>query len=667
MTEASFPLVRTPLQVGTVRLRNRIVLPAMTTNYGEQHLPSAQHAAYHERRAAGGVGLIIFESIRVHENSLGRPQAVNGFDPACVEPFREIVRRVHAHGAHIFGQVIHLGRQIDGDFEGTVSWGASPLAWTPTAVAPHEMTEDDMNDVVEGHLATARHLVAAGFDGIELQMAHGHLLQQFISPLSNARQDDFGGSLENRMRFPARVLAALRAELGDRFTLGIRLGAAEFLPEGLQVEQAAEVAVALADQTPVDFVNVSHSAYHGSRSLGTQMADMNFTDVEAFRELPRRIRTALRDAGHQTPVFAVCKFTRLDQAEAALADGVADAIAMARAHLADPELVNKSLTGRGDTIRECIGCNQGCVGMLEKNLPIRCLVNPDTGHEADPSWSPSPSTASTRRRVLVIGGGPAGMECAAVAASRGHDTRLLERGDTLGGMLIHAVRMPRRAAFGKFLDQQRRAIEHAGVRVSLNAAVDVRAVVDAAADHVVLATGARPVVPVLPGGGTALGLVEALDAIDADQSGSHGQLGDRVAVADLTGDWAALSLVERLADLGKHVTLYTQVAGYAWRTTMYSTLATSGRLYDKHVRIRTLTEVSGWDGHRVALIDRSTGEQLGDVEHDSLVYLVHPVANNAFYQALRAAGCSVSQIGDALAPRTALEAVHQGHRLGIRL
>lgn len=660
-----FPLVRAPLQVGTVRLRNRIVLPAMTTNYGERHLPSAQHAAYHERRAAGGVGLIIFESIRVQENSLGRPQAVNGFDPACVEPFQEVVQRVHAQGAHIFAQVIHLGRQIDGDFEGTVSWGASPIAWTPTAVAPHEMTEDDMDEVVDGHVATARNLVTAGFDGIELQMAHGHLLQQFISPLSNQRSDTFGGSLENRTRFPARVLAALRAELGPDFTLGIRLGAAEFLPNGLQVEQAAEVAVMLATRTRVDFVNVSHSAYHGSRSLGTQMADMNFTDVEAFRVLPRRIRAALRGAGHRTPVIAVCKFTRLEQAEAALEAGVADAVAMARAHLADPELVNKSLTGRGDTVRECIGCNQGCVGMLEKNLPVRCLVNPRTGHEADHSWSPS--RVSTRRRLIVVGGGPAGMECAAVSASRGHETHLLERGEALGGMLAHAVRMPRRVAFETFLDQQRHAVEDAAVKVFLNTPAGAGLITDAGADHVVLATGARPIVPQLPGGGTVLGLLETLDAIDAEQSGIDRKLGERIAVADLTGDWAALSLVERLADLGKHVTLYTQVAAYAWRTTIYSTLATSGRLHDKHVRIRPLTEVSAWDGSHVSLIDRSTGEQLDDTEQDSLVYLVHPVADNAFYNALRAAGCSVTQIGDALAPRTALEAVHQGHRLGLRL
>lgn len=664
---AAFARVTEPLRIGGLEIRNRIVLPAMTTNYGDDHLPSAQHAAYHEERAAGGVGLIIFESIRVHANSLGRPQGVNGFDPECVDPFREIVRRVHAHGARIFGQVIHLGRQIDGDFEGTVSWGASPIAWTATAVAPHEMTEDDMDVVVEGHLATTRNLLAAGFDGIELQMAHGHLLQQFISPLSNRRTDQFGGTLGNRMRFPARVLAALRAEVGPDVPLGVRLGAAEFVPGGLEVEEAAEVAVALASATQIDFVNVSHSAYHGSPSLGTQMADMNFTDVDQFRALPRQVRATLQQAGHRIPVFAVCKFTSLEEAEQALADGVADAVAMARAHLADPQIVVKSLSGRSDSVRRCIGCNQGCVAMLEKNLPIRCLVNPRTGRESDPTWLPSPVVRP--RRLVVVGGGPAGMECAAVAAGRGHEVHLWERGSSLGGMLAHAPRMPRREAFGSLLASQAAALTSAGVKVSVGIEADVASLLDSASDEVVLATGACLVVPEILGGGRVLGLLETLDAIDDEEANGPSQfsLGRSVAVIDLTGDWPALALVERLADLGKEVTLYCQVAAYAWRTTIYSTLATSGRLKEKKVRIRTLTEVARWDGTEVTLLDRSTGEVDGKRAHDSVVHLVHPVTDNRLYDALRGAGLATRQIGDALAPRTALEAVHQGHRAGLDL
>lgn len=656
-TMTSYPLVRRPLAIGPVKIRNRILLPAMTTNYGVDHLPSAQHAAYHGARSAGGVGLIIFESIRVHPNSLGRPQAVNGFDPACVEPFREIVSRVHAGGAAIFGQVIHLGRQVDGDFEGTVSWGASPIAWSATAVAPHEMTERDMDEVVDGHVQTVRNLLLAGFDGIELQMAHGHLLQQFISPLSNKRQDNYGGSLENRMRFPARVLQAVRAEAGPDVAVGIRLGSAEFVEHGLQLEEAEQVAITLSRSTKIDFVNVSHSAYHGSLSLGTQMADMSISDVSPFRRLPAGIRFALRSAGYETPVFAVCKFTSLAEAEDAVANGWCDAVAMARAHLADPDLVSKSFSGREHEVRRCIGCNQGCVGMLEKNLPIRCLVNPVTGREASGLWRAGPT--SNPRRVLVVGGGPAGMECAITAAERGHWVTLWEGSERLGGQLAHASRMPRRRRFDDFLDFQRTQVAASTVSVELNRFADAAAIAEFGPDNVVLATGARSAPLEVPGGGLVLDLLAAMDNSE--------EIGPRVAVVDRTGDWPALALIEYLADLGHQVTVYTEITAFAWRTTIYSTLATSARLRKRQVSIRPLTAVRRWDGACAELEDASTGLPLPSQAFDALIGLVHPVADNQLLNELREAGLAAEQIGDALAPRTALEAVHQGRRLGLDL
>lgn len=255
-----FAQALSPLDVGPLRFRNRIFVPAHTTNFGEHHLPSAQHLAYHRARARGGVGAIIFESIRVHANSLGRPQAVCGFDPACIDPFRRITDAVKAEGAVMLGQIIHLGRQVEGDFERTVAWGASAVPWSISALPPRPMDEFDMEEVIEGHLVTARNLVAAGFDGIELQMAHGHLLQQFMSPLSNKRNDEYGGALENRLRFPARVLAALRAELGAGFCLGIRISGEEYAEGGLGIDEAERIVPMLARQTRIDFINVSHSA-----------------------------------------------------------------------------------------------------------------------------------------------------------------------------------------------------------------------------------------------------------------------------------------------------------------------------------------------------------------------------------------------------------------------
>jgi len=641
---SEYPHVFRPLTIGRTEVRNRILVPAHTTNYGENNLPSDRHLAYHRARAAGGAGLNIFEGIRVHRSSLGRQQGLNGFDPACIPRFARIAEAVRNEGGRLFGQIIHLGRHIDGNFARTPAWSASDIPWSATAPPPHPMTEDEIALVVQGHADVAANLVEAGLDGIELTMSHGHLLQQFMSPASNHRTDQYGGSLENRLRFPLDTLRAVRAQIGPDRTLGIRISADEFLPGGLTLDDMTGIVRQVVDAVQVDFVNVSHSAYHGSYTVSTQMADMAF-DVQDFQPLTHAISAALDGVERKPVVMTVCRYQTIAQAEDMLATGTTDMVGMARAHIADPAIVSKAQTGRVAETIPCIGCNQGCAGMLALNLAITCLTNPTAGRENE--W-PAPATIRTAspKRVLVIGGGPGGMEAAATSAELGHDVTLVERADHLGGALLWATRMPLRQEFTTMLEAQEAQLQRAGVAVRLNTQAD--ASMGAGFDHVIQATGADPRAHVLPSGATASTLEAALADADA--------LGQNVTLVDTLGTWSVVSVAEWLADLGKSVTLVAPTGSPGWSISMYSGFALRQRLRDKQVKVIPGQALANFDGGMVQLTDLSLGTPGARFKADSVIA---PMA--ARPRMLDTSNVTLLAIGDCQSARTALEAVFEGH------
>ncbi len=657
---SAYPAAFRPLRVGTTQLRNRIFMPAHTTNYGEDNLPSERHLAYHRARAAGGAALNIFEGIRVHRSSLGRQQGVNGYDPACIDRFARIAKAVREEGGRLFGQIIHLGRHIDGNYTRTPAWGASPIPWAATAPPPHPMTEGEIQEVIEAHALTAGHLVTAGLDGIELQLAHGHLLQQFLSPATNRRDDAWGGTAENRLRLARETLVAVRAAVGPEITLGLRISAEEWLPGGLTLDDMTGITRRLCEAARVDFVHVSHSAYHGSWTVSTQMADMAF-DPALFRPFAPAIKAALAELPDPPAIFAVCKFRSLAEAETVLSAGEADMVGMARAHIADPQIVAKSAAGREDEIRPCIGCNQGCANMLAQNLAITCLSNPRAGREGTIADVEAGSVTQPRQ-VVVVGGGPAGMEAAAGAAARGHDVQLWEAGGRLGGALAWLEAMPLRHDFLKLLDYQTAALERTGVEVALGRAATAEAIAAAQPDVVVLATGAEPTPLDLPAGGSALTLEDAIADPDA--------LGARVALVDVLGGWSVAATAEWLADRGHSVTLIAPTGTPAWTVSIYSSFALRRRLSEKKVAILPLQTVTGFREGLTRLVDLSTGAERETGDFDSVIAPTHARPRNALHDeltALLAGGnraIAIHAAGDCQAARTALEAVYEGYEAG---
>lgn len=650
-----YPHVFKPLTIGTTQVRNRILVPAHTTNYGENNLPSDRHLAYHRARAAGGAGLNIFEGIRVHRSSLGRHQGLNGFDPACIPRFAKIADAVRGEGGRLFGQIIHLGRHIDGNYARAPAWSASDVAWSATAPPPHPMTEDEIALVVQGHADVAANLAEAGLDGIELTMSHGHLLQQFLSPASNQRTDAYGGTPENRLRFALDTLHAVRAQLGPDRTLGIRISADEYLPGGLTLSDMTRIVRQLVDAVQVDFVNVSHSAYHGSYTVSTQMADMAF-DIKEFQPLTHAISAALDGVTNKPVVMTVCRYRQVAQAEEMLSLGTTDMIGMARAHIADPAIVSKAQTGRVAETVPCIGCNQGCAGMLALNLAITCLTNPAAGREAE--WpAPAMIRNATPKRVLVIGGGPGGMEAAATAAELGHEVTLVEGGDRLGGALFWTSLMPMRGEFVTMLDAQQARLQRASVDVRLNTQADTA--MDAEFDTVIQATGAEPCAHTLPSGHQTLTLEVAL----ADP----GALGQHVTLVDTLGTWSVVSVAEWLADLGKVVTLVAPTGSPGWTISMYSGFALRQRLRDKRVKVIPGQALADFDGGMVQLTDLSLGEAGAQFGADSVIAPMAARPRGLDGQTWVNSSMRLLAIGDCQSARTALEAVYEGHEAARQL
>ncbi len=482
----SFPLLFSPLAVGRTSIANRIVSAGHDTTIPTDGTVNDALVAYHEARAAGGVGLIIVQVAGVHESARYTSHLLMATDDACIPGYRRLALACHAHGTAVFGQLFHPGREImeSQDGHAPVAYSASAVPTERFGVTPRALTPDMIDEIVAGYGAAARRLVEAGLDGVEVVASHGYLPSQFLNPRVNRRVDAYGAYTG---RFLREVLAAVRAAAGDA-VVGLRISADEMSNDGLRPDEAVAACAEVADAGLVDYVNVaagSSSTLAGSVHIVPPMSVSNAYTAP----LAARIRGVV-----PVPVIVGGRINEAGQAERVLAAGQADACAMTRALICDPELPRKVMTGRLDDVRACVACNQACIGHFHAGYPISCVQHPETGRElvygrlkdADPV-----------RRVMVAGGGPAGLKAAAVAAERGHTVTLYEAGPRVGGQVLLAERLPGRGEFGGIAGNLEREALRAGVRIVTDRRVDVELIAAEAPDVVIVATGARPRVPPL--------------------------------------------------------------------------------------------------------------------------------------------------------------------------
>ncbi|MDL5157512.1 FAD-dependent oxidoreductase [Actinomycetospora termitidis] len=604
-----------PIRIGNQIVRNRIVFPAHLTNAAVANRPSAQHAAYYAARAAGGAGLVIVE-----EQALDRPyeKAVLGTDPAVVPGYRAITDAVQAHGAVVLAQVGHNGAQSSSLYSRTVVEAPSAIPDPMFREVPVALDAAGIARVVEGFATVARHCIAGGFDGVEIQASQASLLRQFLSPLTNRRDDAHAdGVLVLR-----EVLTAVRAEIGDRI-LGVRLQGDEGLDGGLTAADAARVARRVADL--VDVVNTAV----GVATATLPLIEPPMGVPAGYAEpVPSAVRAAL--AGTGVPVIGVGRYTTSEQAERALTSGACDLVGVVRGQIADPAFASRVLTGR--RVRRCIGCNQECIAAVGLNRRLGCVVNPDAGRESVPVPPPG-----TRRRVLVVGGGPAGLAAAAEAAERGHDVHLVERSDRLGGQLAVASAAPERRELAFAVADLAHRCRDAGVRMWLRHVSTCCRHSDhncSRAEHIIVATGARPDPP--------SGTIDVSEVLTGTASPSG-----RVLVVDDLGGPAAPSVAELLAQRGARVRLVTS-----------GMVAAEG--------LGPLLERERWRRRAAALgIELLTDRVLlgdGILHHptDTLEPLDADAVVHAGPRVPAEIDLAGTRVGDVLAPRDAAAAIREG-------
>ena len=640
-----------PLNSGRLQLKNRIVFPAHQTLLSEDGVIGPRMRAYYAERAKGGVAAVIVEGGAVHDTTVKFPNYLWGHREEIIPSYRALQKELSQYGCKTIIQLVHSGGRMSSHDSRLPLWAPSDVRSAISPEIPHAMTSKEISEVLDGYEKSFQNAVDGGVDGIEIHAAHEYLLGQFLSPLNNLRTDEYGGSLNNRMRLLNEVVVLARKTVGDEMVVGIRINGSDLTNASLDNDDYVEVAQNIEALASVDYLSISAGTSRDNHMIVPPMD----TPEGLYVDYAANIRAAVT-----LPVMAVGRLKNPELAEEVIANGKADVVAQARALIADPFWVKKLEGQKPKQIRPCIGCNQGCFGYLYTNRPITCAVNPAVGHERSIGYGTiTKSTGS----VLVVGGGPAGMEAAIVAQERGMDVTLVEASAALGGQVPLASSIEARAELGTIIDFQINELERLAVDIRLNTRINTAQIVEMKPDVIIIATGSQPRPRPIPTD-SSIPTIAPIEAMDSPNLYAE----KKVIVVDQVSHFPAYAPAEAIKDAGANVAIYTPklfVGSLLDQATMVRTLR---RLASKEIDMIPNAAVERISGGSVHIKNTLTGS----ITQEKADVVIAAVGNQTVDILAQELAQTIDQlnihvIGDAAAPRTILEAIREGHQISRKI
>lgn len=661
-----------PIKIGGVELKNRIVWTGHGTGFG--NVINDGIIAYNVRRARAGVGMIVVGYTSIHPTCRLLPNELICWDDSVIPGYKKLTREIHKYDTKIVSQISHVGRQSGSDYSGSHLLAPSPIPDIVYQEVPKRMESEDIQEIADSYGNAARRVREGGFDGVEIHSGYGgYLIAQFLSNYSNRREDEYGGILENRVRFAVDVINNVRNKVGNDYLVGMQLSGDEFTPMGITIEEAIKIAKIITDTNKLDYLIIKAGTYF---SMNTIVPDFQHP-VGMLVPFASAIKAEISN----TRIGAVGRINDPAYAEQVLKEGHADFIGVCRPLISDPDWVKKARGGNLDDIRYCVGCNQGCEQYLFKVRGISCTHNPEVGRESEYDEENVPRT-TIKKHVMVIGGGPAGMKAAEICAKRGHTVTLYEKERELGGNLRLITKLPFRDEFGgikRFLDNRLRKL---GVNINAGVDVDENMIAESNPDVIIFATGADSTKV----GYRQYGLDGKINGINKkhvvtetefmknlDKDDFKSRFKGNVAVVDGgENHWRSIGSVVHLADYSKKITYVTPGPFVGHRLPPLSVPPLLLKLYNYgNVFIMTDHILDCINDNSVVVrhVFSNSMNMLEDTEmvivsmdrkaNDSLYFKVKEMYKDQTKQIIR--------IGDCLAPRDTLKAIHDAYKVAMTL